>query len=97
MVVYYVTRPRLSLIFFFGQAKRGFLSNLLRRVLFGLLIIFWEIMLESWVCGLYTSVYVMCPWICIAIDVTLLGQNSTIHAINIIRHFYVERESGSSR
>ena len=45
---------------------------------------FCKIMLEGWVCGLYTSVYGMCPWICIAIDVTLLGQNSAIHAINFL-------------
>ena len=41
-------------------------------------------MLESWVCGLYTSGCGMCPWIYIAIDVTLLGQNSMIHAINFL-------------
>ena len=83
---------------FFWPSKAWILEQLTKKSAFWTsYFFFFQIMLESWVCGLYTSVYVMCPWICIAIDVTLLGQNSTIHAINVIRHFYVERESGSSR
>ena len=85
MVVYYVTQPRLSLMFFSANQNRvhswatylcrcnyaaldfvEFIVNIseqtnnffsMTRVLLGLLIFFREIMLESWGCGLYTSLY----------------------------------------